>query len=167
MYLICIVSALNTQLPVTHCQIHLPGNRYNLYPQPNMPSCDCFFWLLLWLTFLEFVHYGRPLDPEDYVFPTMSTNGIIQPREHISHDAVQGWINEATTAAGIPRGPGDNFTTHTYRRGGAQWRWMFAPIGQRWTLARVRWWGSWAENENVSDKLVDSMSTQPMLIESA
>ncbi|KAG1759372.1 hypothetical protein EDD22DRAFT_849297 [Suillus occidentalis] len=123
-------------------------NRYNLYPQPNMPSCDCFFWLLLWLTFLEFVHYGRPLDPEDYVFPTMSTNGIIQPREHISHDAVQGWINEATTAAGIPRGPGDNFTTHTYRRGGAQWRWMFAPIGQRWTLARVRWWGSWAENEN-------------------
>ncbi|KIK36351.1 hypothetical protein CY34DRAFT_26368 [Suillus luteus UH-Slu-Lm8-n1] len=128
--------------------IHLPGNRYNLYPQPNMPSCDCFFWLLLWLTFLEFVHYGRPLDPEDYVFPTMSTNGIIQPREHISHDAVQGWINEATTAAGIPRGPGDNFTTHTYRRGGAQWRWMFAPIGQRWTLARVRWWGSWAENEN-------------------
>ncbi|KAG1893196.1 uncharacterized protein F5891DRAFT_1196726 [Suillus fuscotomentosus] len=123
-------------------------NRYNLYPQPNMPSCDCFFWLLLWLTFLEFIHYGRPLDPEDYVFPTMSTNGIVQPREHISHDAVQGWINEATTAAGIPHGPSDSFTTHTYRRGGAQWRRMFAPIGQRWTLARVRWWGSWAENEN-------------------
>lgn len=97
----------------------------------------------------------------------MSTNGIIQPREHISHDAVQGWINEATTGAGIPHGPGDNFTTHTYRRGGAQWRWMFAPIGQRWTLARVRWWGSWAENENVSAKLAYFMSTQPMFIELA
>ncbi|KAG0702302.1 hypothetical protein DFH29DRAFT_805105 [Suillus ampliporus] len=123
-------------------------NRYNLYPQPDMLSCDCFFWLLLWLTFLESVHYGRPLDPEDYVFPSVSTNGVIQPHEHISHDTVQAWINEATTAAGIPRGPGDSFTTHTYRRGGAQWRWMFAPIGKRWTLARVRWWGSWAENEN-------------------
>jgi hypothetical protein len=27
---------------------------------------------------------------------------------------------------------------------------MFAPVGERWTMARVRWWGSWAENENVS-----------------
>ncbi|KAG0694080.1 hypothetical protein DFH29DRAFT_1006668 [Suillus ampliporus] len=102
----------------------------NLYPQPDMLSCDCFFWLLLWLTFLESVHYGRPLDPEDYVFPSVSTNGVIQPHEHISHDTVQAWINEARQQLEF------------------LWRWMFAPIGKRWTLARVRWWGSWAENEN-------------------
>ncbi|KAG9313358.1 hypothetical protein JVU11DRAFT_5673 [Chiua virens] len=25
---------------------------------------------------------------------------------------------------------------------------MFAPLGERWTLAMVRWWGGWAENEH-------------------
>ncbi|KAF9224772.1 hypothetical protein BS17DRAFT_636100, partial [Gyrodon lividus] len=24
---------------------------------------------------------------------------------------------------------------------------MFAPIGQHWTLAKVHWWGGWAEQE--------------------
>jgi hypothetical protein len=126
------------------------GNRYKIYPQPDMPGCDCFFWMLLWLTLLERVHYNGKLEPDDFVFPAISSNGVVHRGEHISHDAVQAWINEATTGAGIPRGAGDSFTTHTYRRGGAQWRWMFAPVGERWTMARVRWWGSWAENENVS-----------------
>ncbi|KAF8833371.1 hypothetical protein BDN67DRAFT_857019, partial [Paxillus ammoniavirescens] len=25
---------------------------------------------------------------------------------------------------------------------------MFAPVGQRWPLAKVRWWGGWAEQEH-------------------
>ncbi|KIJ91643.1 hypothetical protein K443DRAFT_48250, partial [Laccaria amethystina LaAM-08-1] len=25
---------------------------------------------------------------------------------------------------------------------------QFAPIGQRWTLARIRWWGGWAQGEH-------------------
>ena len=136
------------QFPIS-CPLTL-GNRYKLYPQPDMPGCDCFFWMLLWLTLLERVHYNSQLVPDDFVFPAISSNGIVHRGEHISHDAVQAWIDEATTGTGISRGAGDNFTTHTYRRGGAQWRWMFAPVGERWTLARVRWWGSWAENENVS-----------------
>ncbi|KAG1901248.1 uncharacterized protein F5891DRAFT_1144993 [Suillus fuscotomentosus] len=140
----------------------LRSNQYKLYPQPDLPGCDCFFWLLLWLTFLEVAHYGRKLEPEDYIFPAIGANGIVHCGEPISHDTVQAWIDEATTEAGIPRGAGDNFTTHTYRCGGAQWRWMFAPIGQRWTLARVRWWGSWAENENhdtLIRYLLDELST--------
>jgi hypothetical protein len=27
---------------------------------------------------------------------------------------------------------------------------MFAPVGQRWTLACIRWWGGWAKGEHVS-----------------
>jgi hypothetical protein len=38
---------------------------------------------------------------------------------HISHGAIQAWINKVTTSAGIPQGVGDSFTTHTYCRGGA------------------------------------------------
>ncbi|KAG0705254.1 hypothetical protein DFH29DRAFT_997043 [Suillus ampliporus] len=92
----------------------------------------------------------------------MGANGIVHCGEPISHNTIQAWIDEATMEAGIPRGAGDNFTTHTYRRGGAQWHWMFAPVGQRWTLTRVRWWGSWAENENhdtLIRYLLDELST--------
>ncbi|KZT54247.1 hypothetical protein CALCODRAFT_419999, partial [Calocera cornea HHB12733] len=24
---------------------------------------------------------------------------------------------------------------------------MWAPVGERWSLAMVRWWGGWAESE--------------------
>ncbi|OAX35047.1 hypothetical protein K503DRAFT_803110, partial [Rhizopogon vinicolor AM-OR11-026] len=26
---------------------------------------------------------------------------------------------------------------------------MFAPLGERWSLATIRWWGAWAEGESV------------------
>src|SRR5215471_13607384 len=81
------------------------------------------------------------------MFPAMGANSVPQPREHISHDSIQKWINEFTHGAKIP----GNFSTHCFRRGGAQYRFMFAPMGQRWTLRTVRWWGGWAEVENVSD----------------
>jgi integrase len=102
------------------------------------------------LALLKHIHYNGKLEPDDFIFPAIGSNGIIHHGEHISHDAVQAWINEATTGAGIPRGGGDSFTTHTYHHSRAQWCWMFMPVGEWWILARVRWWGAWAENENIS-----------------
>lgn len=125
----------------------LVGNHYQLYPQPHLPASDAFLWLSVWMRWLEVYHYARELEPDDCIFPSMGANGVVQPREQLSHDAVQKWINEATAGAGI-RG---SFSTHCFRRGGAQYRFMFAPVGERWTLAMVRWWGGWAENEQVSD----------------
>jgi integrase len=77
------------------------------------------------------------VQPHDFIFPAMSANGIVHPGQPISHDTVQKWINESTAGAGIL----GNFSTHCFRRGGAQYWFMFAPVGQRWTLAKVRWWG--------------------------
>ncbi|KAF8452794.1 hypothetical protein L210DRAFT_3468878 [Boletus edulis BED1] len=121
----------------------LDGNHYQLYPQPHLPGSDSFLWLSVWMGWLEVYHYERELDPDNCIFPSMGANGVLQPRDQLSHDTIQMWINEATAGAGI-RG---SFSTHCFRRGGAQYRFMFAPIGERWTLARVRWWGGWAENE--------------------
>ncbi|KAF8575388.1 hypothetical protein K439DRAFT_1623622 [Ramaria rubella] len=33
--------------------------------------------------------------------------------------------------------------------GGAQYRFMYAPVGKRWSLATIRWWGGWAEGEHL------------------
>lgn len=133
-----------------------PGNHYKLFAQPELPACDAFRWLTLWVTYLETQHYGRPLDPEDYIFPTMGANGVVQPQEHVSHDTIQAWINEATTGAGIQKAGGGSFSTHCFRRGGAQYRFMYAPVGLRWSLSVVRWWGGWANGENVRCHLISN-----------
>ena len=102
--------------------------------------------MLDWLDCYERL-LGRLLQPDDYIFPSFSVNGIIQPHRPVTSDMVQKKINEMALSAGIT-GAG-HFTTHCFRRGGAQYRFMFAPIGERWTLARIRWWGGWAVGEHV------------------
>lgn len=83
----------------------------------------------------------------------MGSNGVVYPLEHISHDTVQNWLDEFTTQAGICHSRG-SFSTHCFRRGGAQYRFMHAPVGERWALHVVRYWGGWAEGEHVSNIFV-------------
>ncbi|KIN97548.1 hypothetical protein M404DRAFT_160167 [Pisolithus tinctorius Marx 270] len=123
----------------------LRSNHYKIYPCPNMgKACDAFLHLVFWIRWVELVHLDRPMADEDFLFPTIGVNGVLQPGEPLSHDMVQKWINEAVVGSRIP----GTFSTHCYHRGGAQYRFMFAPLGQRWTLARVQWWGGWAEGEH-------------------
>lgn len=110
---------------------------------------NAFVDLQLWLRYLEANHYNRKLQDDDYVFPAVGCNGIYKPGEHISHDTVQKMIDTAVDGAGIPRPNGGTFSTHCFRRGGAQYRFMYAPPAERWTLARIKWWGGWAANESV------------------
>jgi integrase len=88
------------------------------------------------------------LQPDDYIFPSFRANGLVQPHQQITSTTVQKQINKLAEDVGIANA--HRFTTHCFRRGGAQYRFMFAPIGQRWTLARIRWWGGWAVGEHVS-----------------
>ena len=83
---------------------------------------------------------------DDYVFPVVGANGVLQPGSQLGHDTVQKWITEATEGAGIFK----NFTTHWFRRGGAQHQFLYAPSGQWWSLDVIQWWGGWAEGEQVS-----------------
>lgn len=102
--------------------------------------------MLNWLDLLEQL-LGRPLKPEDYLFPSLSPNGTVEPHRPITSDVAQRIITNAATSAGLPGAA--FFTTHCFRRGGAQYRFMFAPVGQRWTLTSIHWWGGWADNEKV------------------
>ncbi|KAF7308202.1 hypothetical protein HMN09_00668100 [Mycena chlorophos] len=126
----------------------LRSGTYKLCPQPDMPSCDAYRWLTLWITYLETIVYGRPLDPDDYLFPSNGAHGL-RVGDHLSHDDVQKLLDYFTEGAKLPK-PYGNYTTHCWRRGGAQFRFMFAPVGKRWTLDQCRWWGGWAEGEHAS-----------------
>lgn len=88
---------------------------------------------------------GREFEADDYVFPYIAPNGVIHSKKPMSHDLVQDYINEFASGANINK----IFTTHCLRRGGSQYRFMFAPIGKRWSLSIIRWWGGWAEGEQV------------------
>ncbi|GBE83276.1 hypothetical protein SCP_0503240 [Sparassis crispa] len=126
----------------------LQGNTYHIYDQPTLPSANAYRHLPAWIQYLEAFHYGRPLHDDDYLFPTISTNGMIQPHLPVSHDTIQQWLNEFTKEAGVAQLVRGEFTTHCFRHGGTQYRFMFAAPGDRWTLARVRWWGRWAKGEH-------------------
>ncbi|KAJ4475118.1 hypothetical protein C8R41DRAFT_869964 [Lentinula lateritia] len=123
-------------------ETQLNGHRYNLYPQKIRAIC-AYTHLSIWMSFSEQYILRRKYAPEDYIFPNINVNGITIQNKPVTPEAVQKMINEFTTAAGVPGA----FTTHCFRRGGAQYRFMFAPVGERWTLARIRWWGGWAPNE--------------------
>lgn len=113
-----------------------------------MPEIDMYTHVLDWLEFYEKVLIGRPLHPDDYIFPTIGANGTsVQPNRPMSSDVAQKRIFQTAKQAGISGA--EYFTTHCFRRGGAQWRFMFAPLGQRWILERIRWWGGWAIGEHV------------------
>lgn len=123
-----------------------PGHRYNIYPQPEIPSGDLYEHMLNWLDFYELL-LGRDLQPDDHLFPSLSPNGTVNAHRPITAEIAQKMITDAAQAANLPRFA--MFTTHCFRRGGAQYRFMYAPVGKRWTLARIRWWGGWAEGEKV------------------
>lgn len=133
-----------------HHWVLCADNHFLIFAQPDLPLCDCFYWLPMWVAFLQNYHYGQLLEPEDYVFPAMGANGVVQPREHISHDTVQKLISKAISGTGISSTAGGSFSTHCFCRAGAHYHFMFAPISKHWTLQRVHWWGGWAEGEHIS-----------------
>ncbi|KAF8057447.1 hypothetical protein FPV67DRAFT_1430111 [Lyophyllum atratum] len=123
----------------------LQSKRYKIYKQ-DIEEIDLYTHLLRYMDYVERT-IGRALAPDEFLFPYISSNGAIHLNREMSHDMVQNLIDEFT---------GDlakRYTTHCFRRGGAQYRFMYAPLGQRWSLTAVRWWGGWAEGESV-DMLV-------------
>ncbi|KAG1778323.1 hypothetical protein EV702DRAFT_1044634 [Suillus placidus] len=123
----------------------LKGHEYEVYAQPKTPEICMFMHLRAWVSFLEEVLLQRPLQPEEYIFPRVGANGVIYPSDELSYDAVMKTLTWICTEAGLTA----RYTSHCFRQGGARYRFMFAPLGERWSLSTIRWWGAWAEGESV------------------
>ncbi|KAF9064776.1 hypothetical protein BDP27DRAFT_1425442 [Rhodocollybia butyracea] len=136
---------------------HPTDNIYDIYPQP-VHAMDMHYHLPVWMNVYHHV-LGRDFERNNFVFPYFSVNGTIQPKREIqSHNTIQSLIQEAAAAAGLTK----IFTTHSLRRGGAQYHFMWAEGKQRWSLTIVRWWGGWAEDERVDTLmkyLMDSLQS--------
>ncbi|KAF8057462.1 hypothetical protein FPV67DRAFT_1421508 [Lyophyllum atratum] len=117
------------------------GKVYKIFEQ-DMEEIDLYTHLLRYMDYVERT-IGRPLATDDYLFPLISSGGTIYPDREMTHNMVQNLISEFT---------GDSvkrYTAHSLRRGGAQYRFVHAPLEQRWSLAAVRRAGGWVQNEFV------------------
>ncbi|KAJ6531473.1 hypothetical protein DFH09DRAFT_1093146 [Mycena vulgaris] len=113
----------------------------DLRSTPDLPACDSYHWLPKWRQYLQDEVYQGPLLPDDYIFPAIGANGIVQTGEQLSHDDINKWIKEFANGVKLLQQNGI-FSTHCFRRGGAQYGFMFAAVGRQWTLRQVRWWGA-------------------------
>jgi len=126
-----------------------------LYPLPDTPALDAYTNLRHWLEFLtHYYHQGKPLSSDQLIFPSItSKTGDIHFSTPLSVERVNQFLEEFGKSANI----GGGFTSHCFQRGGIQYRFLFAPVHERWTLDQCRWWGGWANNENVSTYLVNHL----------
>ncbi|KAF8333359.1 hypothetical protein F5887DRAFT_893721 [Amanita rubescens] len=141
-------------------QSSITGQIYEIYKQ-DVSAADMYTHLQRWKWFLEEKLLSRKLtdSQNEFIFPTFGSNGVIYPNQELSYDTVQEYIDEFQAKAGLS----GRFTTHSFRRGRAQYRFMCAPLGQRWALNRIRWWGGWAKKEGIDTLiryLVDSVQNE-------
>lgn len=90
---------------------------------------------------------GRPLRGTDYVFPAIASTGKLKFGEPTSRSAFETLLEAVVEKSDVMQGRNGKFTTHCFRRGGAQYRFLWAE--RKWSLKAVKWWGGWSSNENV------------------
>lgn len=112
-----------------------------------MPHIDCYTHMHNWLDHLQSL-LPRKLQDDDPIFPAISSTGGLKFGEGpISRSAFETLLENIVKDSGVLEGRNGNFTTHCFRRGGCQYRFMWAPI--KWSLRAVKWWGGWSSNDNV------------------
>ena len=145
------LSEVCTSLSVSHYQIlilmktcmYKSGNIYHIYKQDDH-TMDMFTHLQLWLDYLEHAIGGK-LQPDNYIFLFIATNGQVHVNWPMSHDYIQSLITCFTAKVGLEK----HYTTHCVQCGGAQYWFMLAPTKEQWSLNAIHWWGGWASGKHV------------------
>ena len=129
---ISIFSCLQVTILTVILSCQLLAYEYDVYPQPETPHCCCYTKLDAWLKWMA--QTSRFLQAGD-----------IKLRERFSQTRIQSLLDKFHPDANLLHGKNGRFTTHCFRRGGAQYRFMFTK--EKWSLKAVKWWGEWSEGE--------------------
>ncbi|KAJ7859386.1 hypothetical protein B0H13DRAFT_2570585 [Mycena leptocephala] len=120
--------------------------KYKVQVDLAHPEIDCYTHVATWKAHMESL-LGRPLSGTDYVFPALASTGQIKFGEPTSRSAFETLLDDVVERSNVLHGRNGKFTTHCFRRGGAQYRFLWAE--RKWSLKAVKWWGGWSSNENV------------------
>lgn len=124
------------------------GQYYQVPPELiELWHIDCHYHMGKWIDHLESL-LQRKLEPNDYLFPAIASTDRLKFGEPISRSAFENLMEEFVEGSGMLKGRHGKFTTHCFRRGGAQYRFMWAR--RKWSLKAIKWWGGWSSSEHVS-----------------
>eukprot|EP00033_Pygsuia_biforma_P002348 GCRY01002597.1.p1 GENE.GCRY01002597.1~~GCRY01002597.1.p1 ORF type:complete len:586 (+),score=67.06 GCRY01002597.1:111-1868(+) len=110
-------------------------NQYQFFEQFEEPCLDVYSVLKIWKETCQ--NYNLVCDSDSYVFPVV-IGTTINVKKPIGFDTFIANFRHIMDELGF-RGP---FTGHCFRRGGAQFRFIFAK--ERWSIHAVKWWGGWS-----------------------
>ncbi|KAJ7642560.1 hypothetical protein B0H17DRAFT_1216382 [Mycena rosella] len=110
------------------------------------PEIDCYTHLAAWKAHMQSL-LRRPVGGNDFVFPAIASTGQLKFGESTSRSAFETLLEEVVEKSDVMKGRNGKFTTHCFRRGGAQYRCLWAD--RKWSLKAVKWWGGWSFTENV------------------
>ena len=122
------------------------GQHYHIPPDPAHPKIDCYDHLNRWMKYLSSI-LGRALTGIDYIFPAIASTDLVKFGEPTSRSGIEMLLELIVEKSGVMMGRNGKFTTHCFRRGGAQYRFMWAE--RKWSLKAVKWWGGWSSSEHV------------------
>jgi hypothetical protein len=94
----------------------------------------------------------RPLRKDDFIFPAVASTGKLKIGTPVGRAEIEKMLDMFVAGGGLLVGRVGKFTTHCFRRGGAQWCFMWRP-DRKWSLKAVKWWGGWAPTESVRHAL--------------
>ncbi|KAJ7900711.1 hypothetical protein B0H14DRAFT_2493618 [Mycena olivaceomarginata] len=117
------------------------------------PEIDCYTHIHAWKSHMEGL-LGRPLRGTDYVFPAIASTGKLKFGEPTSRSAFETLLEAVVEKSDVMQGRNGKFTTHCFRRGGAQYRFLWAE--RKWSLKAVKWWGGWS-SETLMRYLLDEL----------
>ncbi|KAJ6456576.1 hypothetical protein DFH09DRAFT_847576, partial [Mycena vulgaris] len=119
---------------------------YSVQIDLSHPEIDCYTHVGAWKSQMERL-LRRPLTGDDFVFPAFASTGQLKFGECIRRSEFETLMELIVEKSDVMKGRSGKFTTHCFRRGGAQYRFLWAE--RNWSLRAVKWWGGWPSNKNV------------------
>ncbi|KAI9104881.1 hypothetical protein DFS34DRAFT_682683 [Phlyctochytrium arcticum] len=113
---------------------------------------DAFGYLSDWIAYLDQTLVGG-LQQDDYLFPIVAGNkkdlSPFRRGTPLTTKFLSTYLKKCIDGSNLlgTVAMGSKFTTHCFRQGGSQHRFMYAKI--RWSLRAVRWWGGWGNGEHI------------------
>jgi hypothetical protein len=121
---------------------------YKVYSKCGEEAFDAFTSMKEYLAqltrVLPVVNVETCKNTDDFLFP-MITGSIIR-QKNTSYNHILSVIKKLSEKLNLTRGRNGEFTTHSFRRGGAQYRFMHST--PKWSLGAIKWWGGWAKGED-------------------
>jgi hypothetical protein len=95
--------------------------------------------------YLKMLKKNEDISEKSFLFPKINGE-TIDFSAPTSHAQITSYLNTLTEKLQLLENSSTGrFTTHCFRRGGAQFRFMYSK--PRWSLEAIKWWGGWSSGE--------------------